>query len=199
MKTTKASKPAQAPVGERPSALDRLTDKQKVFVVEYMKDLNASRAARAAGYSAASAGAIGSENLRKPDIAAAVSEQLKTCGVSPERICLRLASIVFGRDLADFEAYLTGRKSLVELRQEGVDTSMVRKAVSRTTRQAGGMERTRRELELLDPLAAVRELNRVLGIVSEKRSVDIGGSLDLSGLSDEELRRLAHAIGEEGT
>lgn len=50
-----------------------LTPKQQRFVVEYLIDLNATRAATAAGYSGRTARAIGCENLTKPYIAAAIA------------------------------------------------------------------------------------------------------------------------------
>lgn len=53
-----------------------LTPKQQRFVEEYLIDLNAARAARAAGYSEKTARSIGDENLTKPDIAAAVAEAI---------------------------------------------------------------------------------------------------------------------------
>lgn len=46
-----------------------LRPKQQRFVEEYLIDLNATQAAIRAGYSAKAAGAIGAENLRKPQIA----------------------------------------------------------------------------------------------------------------------------------
>ena len=49
-----------------------LTSKQKRWVDEYCRDLNAAAASVRAGYSAKCAGSIGHENLNKPDIAAAV-------------------------------------------------------------------------------------------------------------------------------
>ena len=52
-----------------------LTPKQSAFVMEYLKDLNATQAAIRAGYSAKRADAIGYENLRKPEIATAIAEQ----------------------------------------------------------------------------------------------------------------------------
>lgn len=57
--------------GRKPST-DKLTDKQKRFVDEYLIDLNATQAAIRAGYSAKTAGAIGEENLKKPEIKAAI-------------------------------------------------------------------------------------------------------------------------------
>jgi phage terminase small subunit len=50
-----------------------LTPKQQRFVDEYLVDLNASAAARRAGYSVRTADAIGRENLGKPTIAAAIA------------------------------------------------------------------------------------------------------------------------------
>lgn len=51
-----------------------LTAKQQRFVEEYLVDLNATQAAIRAGYSAATAHAIGHENLSKPEIATAITE-----------------------------------------------------------------------------------------------------------------------------
>lgn len=53
-----------------------LTDKQRRFVEEYLVDLNASAAARRAGYSEKTAGTIGFENLQKPKIQDALQEEM---------------------------------------------------------------------------------------------------------------------------
>jgi phage terminase small subunit len=49
-----------------------LTSKQQRFVEEYCVDLNATQAAIRAGYSPKTAYAIGSENLTKPEVRAAL-------------------------------------------------------------------------------------------------------------------------------
>ncbi len=54
-----------------------LTPRQQRFVDEYLIDLNATQAAIRAGYSAKTAGAIGNENLTKPEIAEAVAAAKK--------------------------------------------------------------------------------------------------------------------------
>jgi phage terminase small subunit len=54
----------------------RLTAKQDAFVREYLIDLNATQAAVRAGYSAATAYSIGSENLSKPEIQSAIQSAL---------------------------------------------------------------------------------------------------------------------------
>lgn len=50
-----------------------LTPKQQRFVEEYLIDLNATQAAIRAGYSEKTAYAVGHENLKKPEIAKALS------------------------------------------------------------------------------------------------------------------------------
>jgi phage terminase small subunit len=52
--------------------MDKLTPKQAAFVREYLLDLNATQAAIRAGYSERTAEKIGSENIRKPDVRAAI-------------------------------------------------------------------------------------------------------------------------------
>jgi phage terminase small subunit len=52
----------------------KLTPKQEMFCLEYLKDLNATQAAIRAGYSEKTATSVGSENLRKPDINAKIQE-----------------------------------------------------------------------------------------------------------------------------
>ena len=54
-----------------------LTDKQSRFVQEYLVDLNATQAAIRAGYSKKTAKQVGSENLSKPDVSAAVARAMK--------------------------------------------------------------------------------------------------------------------------
>ena len=49
-----------------------LTPRQAAFVREYLVDLNGTQAAIRAGYSEATAGSIAEENLKKPEIKAAV-------------------------------------------------------------------------------------------------------------------------------
>jgi phage terminase small subunit len=76
-----------------------LTGKQARFVAEYLIDLNAAGAARRAGYSEASAEQQGYENLRKPEIAAAITEgkarQLDTAELSAARVLEELRRLAF--------------------------------------------------------------------------------------------------------
>lgn len=54
----------------------QFTEKQKLFVQEYLVDLNATQAAIRAGYSKDTAKQIGYENLTKPYVALAVAQAM---------------------------------------------------------------------------------------------------------------------------
>jgi len=56
----------------------KLNARQKMFIDEYLVDLNSTQAAIRAGYSPKTAGSMGSENLKKPEIHARVEEGKKT-------------------------------------------------------------------------------------------------------------------------
>ena len=72
-----------------------MTKKQKLFVAEYLIDLNATQAAIRSGYSVDTAGEIGHENLKKPEIqkaiAKAMAERSKRTGVNQDRVVQELA------------------------------------------------------------------------------------------------------------
>lgn len=80
-----------------------LSLKQSLFVSEYLVDGNATQAAIRAGYSAKTAGSIGEENLKKPEIAAEIKAALERRNQRVEvkaddvlRELLRLAMVDIG-------------------------------------------------------------------------------------------------------
>ena len=77
----------------------RLTKKNEVFCKEYLIDLNATQAAIRAGYSVDSAGSIGSELLKKPEIRARVGKEMadrsKRVGINADRVLRELGRIAF--------------------------------------------------------------------------------------------------------
>lgn len=76
-----------------------LTDKQRIFIAEYMIDLNATQAAIRAGYSEDTARQMGCENLAKPDIAAELERRLQKredkLEISAEKVLQELAKMAF--------------------------------------------------------------------------------------------------------
>lgn len=81
-----------------------LNPRQQRFVDEYLIDLNATAAAKRAGYSERTARSVGAENLTKPDIAAAVgkakAERAERTRVDADWLLRRLADEA-NADMAD--------------------------------------------------------------------------------------------------
>lgn len=102
----------------------KLTDKQKRFCVEYMKDLNATQAAIRAGYSAKTAGSIGEENLKKPEIAKRVAQLQSDIAdrnnIEIDDIIKSDANIVYNNwlSLHHFDGYIARAKDTSELTEE---------------------------------------------------------------------------------
>ena len=76
--------------------VESLTPKQSRFVCFYLLHFNGALAARQAGYSPRTATKMASENLRKPDIAAAISRLLRQKTLSVEFVLARLGQMAMG-------------------------------------------------------------------------------------------------------
>lgn len=77
----------------------KLSPKQKLFVQEYLIDLNATQAAIRAGYSKKTAEVIGHENLRKPYISSAIQKAMKKredrTEITQDRVLEEYAKLAF--------------------------------------------------------------------------------------------------------
>lgn len=78
----------------------KLTPRQAAFVQEYLVDLNATQAAIRAGYSEKTAGRTGHENLKKPEIAAAIAqakaERAERVQIDADEVLAHLTAIARG-------------------------------------------------------------------------------------------------------
>ncbi|MBY0052290.1 terminase small subunit [Brevibacillus agri] len=107
---------------EPPPEIDdgSLTEKQRLFVLEYLRDFNATRAAMAVGYSKKTAYAIGWENLRKPQIQAEIKRQKEAMahelGVSVQRIIAEYMKIAFA-DISEYVEF--GQQDIPMLTDDG--------------------------------------------------------------------------------
>lgn len=153
-----------------------MTKKQKLFVEEYLLDLNATQAAIRAGYSPETAGAIGAENLKKPQIqnaiARAMAERSRRTGVNAERVVLELAKIAFANagDLIDAQDATV---------RDGASREDLAAIQSIKVKDMGDMG-IEREVRLADKLKALELLGRHLGMFSDRLRVD--GRLDTGKL-----------------
>jgi phage terminase small subunit len=74
------------------STVKKLKHKQLVFVIEYTRDFNATRAAIAAGYSKRSARAIASELLTNPNIKAEIKARIDELTMGADEMLMGLTS-----------------------------------------------------------------------------------------------------------
>lgn len=96
-------------------------DRQRLFAEEYAVDFNITQAAIRAGYSKKTAGSIGSELLKKPEIQAMVEEALKErirrTHITQDRVVLELANVAFAEaaDCADSILKYSSKLKALEL------------------------------------------------------------------------------------
>ena len=159
-----------------------LTPKQQRFVDEYLVDLNASAAARRAGYSPKRAGAIGGENLQKPEIAAAITARREalqhSTQVTQERVIFELAKIGF----LDARRFFDSDGRPIPLHQLDAQTAGAVVGLEVLEEFAGiGEEREKvgevKKYKLADKVKALELLGRHVGIFDDKVKVDLGGKV----------------------
>lgn len=156
-----------------------LRDKQAAFVEHYLICFNASEAARRAGYSDKTAGAIGWENLKKPEIAEVISRRLQETAMGADEVLMRLAAHArsdMGEWLSD-DGYI----DIAAMKEQGA-THLLKK-VKRTERsgetKSGGIwQETRIEVELHDALAALVHLGKHHRLFADR--VEHSGTVNLT-------------------
>jgi phage terminase small subunit len=144
-----------------------LRPKQRRFVDEYLCDFNATQAAIRAGYRAKRADQIGYENLRKPEIQAAIAQRQQAlqqqCEVTQERVIQELASIAF----SDLRAYMQWGPDGIRLEPSSTLTPQHARVVKQlvvTVTEAGRTVR----LALHDKVSALDKLGRHLRLYNDQ-------------------------------
>jgi len=149
-----------------------LTNKQRIFVEEYLKCWNATAAARAAGYSFPNV--EGSKNLRKPSIEAEIRQRINEHVMSADEVLVRTADIARG----DLSAWIDadGTFDLEGMKEAGKGHLLKKYKVLRrrlTTKDGDDIETITTEIELYPADAAHDRLFRVLGQYNDKLAVDM--------------------------
>lgn len=155
-----------------------MTEKQKRFCDEYLIDLNATQAAIRAGYSPDSAGDIGSENLKKPDIRAridkAIAEQSKRTGVNADRVVRELAKIAF----VNAPNAVNLNDATVRKDADPNDTAAIASVKVKTIPTEGGLG-VEREIRFADKTRALELLGKHLGMFTDKVAIDTTAAVQI--------------------
>lgn len=150
-----------------------MTKKQKRFAEEYLIDLNATQAAIRAGYSPETAGSIGAENLKKPEIKSridkAMAERSRRTGINQDRVLQELARIGFAKitDVVDPET--------AEIRTDASDDDL---ACIQSIKIKPNEFGTEREVKLYDKKSALVDLGKHLGLFKDK--MELTGDMELN-------------------
>ena len=152
-----------------------LTPKRAAFVREYLIDLNASAAARRAGYSARTSDRTGYDLLRNPEIAQAVQEaqeeRAQSTGVTAERVVNELAKLAFA-NLGDYFQMASGEDPYIDLSNVTRDqlAALTEIQVDDYTDGRGEDARDVRrvKIKMADKKAALELLGKHLGMFTER-------------------------------
>lgn len=141
---------------------EKLTPKQQRFVEEYLIDLNATQAAIRAGYSKKTAGSIGEENLKKPEIASAIQ---KAKAERSNRTQITQDEVL--KDLCELRDICMGRKKIIV-------TDVIKDV------REGTAKTVKAEAIFFEPTAANRSLELLgkhLKMFADK--VELSGNVDI--------------------
>lgn len=153
---------------------DKLTDRQRAFVDEYLVDLNATAAAVRAGYSEKNAGKLGPRLLVTPKVRAAIDKRLLArqarVEVTQDRVIEELARIGFANMMdyvtvqSDGDAYV----DLSKLTREQA-SAIAEVVVDEYTEGRGEDARDvkRVKVKLIDKRGALVDLGKHLGLFSQ--------------------------------
>lgn len=178
----------------------KLRPKQALFVAEYLKDFNATRAALASGYSPKTARYTGFKNLTKAHIQAAlgvaIEARMERLHMEQDDVLTELR-IVGQSNVEHYTIDDNGNFALAA----GAPADAMRAVASVKRRVTWGKDDERTvhiEFRLWDKIGSLNLMSRHLGMLTDKleHSGKIEG--DLSEKSLEELRRLADEYRGDG-
>lgn len=162
-----------------------LTGKQKLFVAEYLIDLNATRAAIAAGYSKKSANQIGSELLGKTAVRAAIEarnqKRLDKLDISAEKVLQEIALLGFA-NMADYIQIDNNGNAYVDLskltREQAAAIQEIKVDESAGGAGDGERERVKRTtFKLADKGLNLERLGRHLKLFTDKVELNADDSI----------------------
>lgn len=156
----------------------RLTPKQQRFVEEYLVDLDASAAARRAGYSVRTAGQVGYQLLQKTSIAESISAaqlaRSQRTQVTADRVVRELARIAFADVRALFQWGPDGVK-LLKSADLTDDQAAAVESVAESVTQGGGSLK----LKTHSKVAALQLLGKHLGMFVDRIEATVGTTLEV--------------------
>ncbi|WGD29877.1 terminase small subunit [Ancylobacter sp. WKF20] len=149
-----------------------LTAKQQRFAEEYLVDLNATQAARRAGYSPNTAADIGRQLIRKTPVAvriqAAMAERSARTEITQDRVLKEVARLAF----LDIRKAFNADGTMKPLHEMDDDTAAALAGLDAIEqREDGALVGTIKKLKLSDKKGALELLMRHMGMLNDKMRV----------------------------
>lgn len=152
----------------------KLTEKQKRFVQEYIKDLNATAAAKRAGYSEKTAYSMGQRLLKNVEVQTAIQKGIEKrqarTEITQDRVLQELAAIAFANGI-DYAQIVSGTATLYDTEKL---TDRQKAAIISIKQTKDGVE-----IKLGSKLKALELLGKHLGMFSgEHEALEDEPSID---------------------
>lgn len=180
---------------------EKLTDKQKIFCQEYVIDWNATRAAKAAGYSEKTASVIGMENLTKPYIQAYIDEVKNNieqlAQISKLKLIKEHAKIAFS-SIANMHNTWIKLKEFEELTEDQKECiqEINTKTVIRATENGKQIEDIYVKIKLYDKQKSIDAISKMMGY-DAPTNINLSGTVQTVTVTPEEASEIDKAIEEK--
>lgn len=158
-----------------------MTNRQRIFISEYLKTFNAAESARRAGYKG-SAHVVGPRLFADVRIKAEIERQLAERAMQPSEILERLSLQARG-DLGEFIATISEQTEDGPLTLTAVDWEKVKAAgLTRLVRKFKMNRRGDMEVELYDAKAAMELLGKHLGMFADDKTITLKVEKELDSI-----------------
>lgn len=165
-----------------------MNKRQKAFVKEYLKDLNATQAAIRAGYAAKAAAAVASRLLRNVNVAESVKEALdkrsERCDLTADMVLAELRRVAFTH-MGKLARWNASGVEFKDSDQLGEDDLATVSEITETTNQHGGSLKVKQ----YDKVRALELIGRHLGMWNDKLEL-VDDDRPLEEMSDTDLVKL---------
>lgn len=158
--------------------LPALTNRQAAFVREYVQSWNATDAARRAGYSGSDGTlrAIGSENLTKPNVDAAIKAAIQTNIMTQEEAMSRMSEIARG----EYARYIRNASEVVSDDGKAITINLVQVDIEAMTRDGKAHliksitpTRYGNRIEFYDMQSALETILKATGAFKEQLDLNV--------------------------
>lgn len=149
--------------------MSEINKKQQLFICEYIRTFNATRAAIAAGYSEKTAYSQGARLLKNAEILKAVNAFLDENAMSAAEVVFHLTEIARGdfNEIADSAGFLD-----MEQARRNNKTRLIKRTKQRTTTSGDDFESHEVEVEMYDRLTALGLLAKYHNLTNTVRVED---------------------------